>query len=431
MNSSTAYKIFIIVCAVCCSIQLYKITRVYLDYKTRTYIDISFTPQIEIPDITWCTQFLYTINWTHWLIEHRQLKPEDCSLDDNDTIAVNQIKKCFDKMGQYAFQAYVEKHFTVDRFYRTIVKSHSVINGVFFWTQFGELNGLQDLNEEIICQTKTFIRDPQVCYHVACRNKSDPNRPLYFAKNRLNMASNIGSLYQVSVLQEYFKRWEHIFIFIHSPLFLPHGFEISHTILSGVDQPSTYYLQFRRMIVNLLPAPYKSNCIQYRDSKGKLQSQAQHYEQCVNNKTLQLDPSLVFYRTLIVDPNNTKAHFVNRLRFKPKYADLLEEIHDTCRQVTLNSECRKLFYATALIGYEDLINSNATLFTIMNSVEPDLNKTTIADFPLGSYIIYIGSTLGTWFGFSMYHYFHVIYNKLKPLTFTKPKDKKNYINTLE
>lgn len=395
----TYYDFFILLCAISCSIQLITITTEFLKYPVLETIEISFPSTIEIPDLTICTQFLYAINWTYFLNHHINLITNytNCKLQGSTDEQLNQTKSFFNEMGQWEFQPFVEKHFTYQQFYKSVIKSNELIDEIKFWTNNQTINIIESNPlKEIDCSHETFIKDPHVCYHVGCRNKTAPTEAAFLTKSDLNYGPMIGSIMQVTLNRSYFDHWEHAFVYIHSPLSLPYGDEVSSIMINSRNEGSIFYLSYKRLIVNLLPLPYQTDCLDYL--KQFKVSRANLYEQCVNNKT-KSEYKFINYQTIIREPEKFNYKFSNRLRFN--YSDQLDQIYSQCKLLVNKSQCNQRYFIPYSMGYEQLFDQQSANFLIVAPVDPEINKTCVAKINLVNYFVSIGSILGTWFGFSV------------------------------
>uniref|UniRef100_T1JPW4 Uncharacterized protein n=1 Tax=Tetranychus urticae TaxID=32264 RepID=T1JPW4_TETUR len=395
-------KIFTIFCIIVCSYQLYFTTMDYLEYNVITLLDIDFPDWLTVPDITFCVQFMNAVNWTAWAIHHPNLLPDKCTImDDEKENRSEHIRACFAEMGADDFEGFVEQHFTVAKFYKIIIKAESI---TIIYNKTEYFNGLEQ-KHEIFCATKTYLKDPHVCYHVACRNATNLSNFVRFNRSRAIHAPTPGTLYYLDIYNVFFKVWDQIFVYIHSPLDLPRGPFQTYTVIKPKEKPSLFFISYIKIIDSLLEPPYATNCRNYHDDVEGTRSLMHKYEQCLNNQTLRLDQSFVMYQTIIENPQEIEANFSNRLRYK--YKDKLNEIRAECEKLVGQPECKSLYYIPYVIGHERFLNFHYKLpsvFLIMAPTNPDIELKKSPALLLETYVVSIGSILGIWFGFSMVHH---------------------------
>uniref|UniRef100_T1JPW5 Uncharacterized protein n=1 Tax=Tetranychus urticae TaxID=32264 RepID=T1JPW5_TETUR len=395
-------KLLTLFCIIVCSYQLYLTTVDYLEYNVVTLLDIDFPDWFTAPDVTLCVQFIDAVNWTAWTIHHPDLLPDNCTIiDDDKENRSKHIRQCFTEMGKDDFEGFVERHFNVAKFYKIIIKAESLFIDITFYNKTGYFNGLQR-NHEVFCTTRTYLRDPHVCYHVACRNGTNPSDYARFNRKRLIHAPNLGILYILDLHNEIFQFWDHVFVYIHSPLDLPRGPIHSYTFVKPKEKPSLFLISFVSMNDSLLEPPYATNCRNYHDDVEGTRSLMHKYEKCLNNQTLQLNPGFLMYQTMIENPQEVEANFSNRLRYK--YKDKLNEIRTECGKLVEQPECKSLYFIPYIVGYERflIVNENIpSIFTIFAPTNPDIKLVKSPAVLLETYVVNIGSILGIWFGFSM------------------------------
>uniref|UniRef100_T1JPW8 Uncharacterized protein n=1 Tax=Tetranychus urticae TaxID=32264 RepID=T1JPW8_TETUR len=398
-------RLFTLLCIIVCSYQLYFTTMDYLEFNVITLLDIDFPDWLTAPDITFCVQFLDAVNWTAWAIHHPDLLPDNCTIiDDVKENRSEHIRQCFTDMGADDFEGFVEQHFTVAKFYKLVIKADSLFKDIIIYNKTGNFNGLQR-NHEIFCTTRTYHRDPHVCYHVACRYGTNYSDYIRFNRSRLIHSPNPGAMYHVDLYDEIFKSWDDVMFYIHSPLDLPRGPLQSYTVVKPKEKPSLFLISYIRVIDNLLEPPYATNCKNYHHNVDGTRSLMHKYEKCLNNQTLKLDPSFVMYRTMIENPQKVEANFSYRLRYKHK--DKLNEIRTECERLVRQPECKSLHYIPYVIGHERylyFLENHQSAFLIFAPENPDIKLKKSPVFILETYVVSIGSILGIWFGFSMVHH---------------------------
>uniref|UniRef100_T1JPW3 Uncharacterized protein n=1 Tax=Tetranychus urticae TaxID=32264 RepID=T1JPW3_TETUR len=396
-------KLFTLLCIIVCSYQLYFTTIDYLEFNVITLLDIDFPDWLTVPDITLCVQFLDAVNWTAWAIRHPDLLPDNCSIIDDDKERSEHIRECFAEMGADDFEGFVQEHFTVAKFYKLVIKAQSLFDLISFDSKTGSFNGLQK-NHDIFCTTRTYLRDPHVCYHLACRNGTNPSDDIRFHRSRLIHSPNPGAMFMFRLYNAFFASCDHVFLYIHSPLDLPRGPLESYLVIKPKEKPSLFLISFILIIDNLLEPPYATNCKDYHHDDEGTQSLIHKYEECLNNQTLKLDPSFVMYQTMIENPQKVEGNFSNRLRYK--YKDKLNEIRTECGKLVEQPQCKVFIYIPYIIGHERFVSQREyhSNFIIMAPTTPDIKLEKSPVFLLETYVVNIGSILGIWFGFSMVHH---------------------------
>ncbi|XP_053202716.1 uncharacterized protein LOC128387538 [Panonychus citri] len=419
-------KLFPVICLIGCSLQLIVITRDYLKFPVIESIDISFPVRVEIPAFTICTQFINAINWTYFLNHHSNLVGYlNCTLKGSKLDQSNQLRSCFfDQIGDYYFQSFVEKHFTINQFYKMVIKSEQLITSQVFWSENGTYDGLQ-LNDRVNCYRETFLKDPHVCYHIRCRNKINPNESVYLSKSDLNYCPSIGGIYSLGLNRDLFDHWDHAFIFIHSTKERIYGPEASSILINPLGVPTIFYFSYKRSSVQLLSAPYETNCKVYRDIDQGIESADHLFEMCINNQTIKLS-NFILYQTIISQPDKLYYGFSNRRRFN--YSQQLSSIYNYCFKFRVKSECQQSFYVPILNGLQKIDpRSNQSFALVLAPFEPDLTKSSIPKLSSVDYFVYVGSVMSTWFGFSIYKHFTRFFSNLIPIYQNKVNCARQYL----
>nr|XP_027203495.1 uncharacterized protein LOC113797338 [Dermatophagoides pteronyssinus] len=208
---------------------------------------------------------------------------------------------------------------------------------------------------------------------------------------------------------------------IHSPYTLP---SLLETDFFRIDPGMIYSIQFKRLITELMPSPYRTNCHQY-ESKKVPRSQSECINRCVLKETLSLQPNQCLnYYSLItksllrqIESNQEKITGDDKVKFCPhrSYLDYYRFIlaRRKCRKICKRN-CRESLYTTTMdisTIVDDDFNLNDEVVTkIFVKANHEMVQTVKHErqMSLFEFIGYLGGHAHIWLGLSLIQFYGAI-----------------------
>ncbi|XP_025016770.1 uncharacterized protein LOC107363173 isoform X1 [Tetranychus urticae] len=387
-----------LICVIGCAIQLFGVLNNYFKREVISEVEFKFPRDIEVPDITFCTDFINAVNFDLYYNNQRSKIPGSCSHVNNSA----DLRSCLiEKFTIKEFTKYISQQYTVNAFYADlIIWPINIFEDIKFWIDSHE--SFKNPFKSGLCGITPYIREPLMCYTVHCKNSSSTGKisPLTVKQQDLRMSPTLRSILRIKFNETIFDRWDRTWIFLTPPGTLPRGFESAYLILRrAAGKTINYYISYKRVHVELLPYPFKSNCVYYNETfNGR--TRLELFENCLNHLSNQR-LGTIFYSTFnSVEVNSTLA---SPLRESSRYLHQYHKIEKQCSKLIDNPECISEYFITLGLGYQVLnkTSDQSTQLTLLAPTEPDLIKKSKPAFIIFQVFLYAGSVLGVWLGFNI------------------------------
>ncbi|XP_053213270.1 uncharacterized protein LOC128396675 [Panonychus citri] len=409
--------IILISATIGCIYQTILVTAVYLEQQVITDIRIQFSEVVRIPDLSIC---LYFYNF----VDYHRLKARAPKIFSrlkiqfplvNNQSQFNEWKFSSDAI---TFLTIEFSRLTIKQMMEMMPDTEQLIAKVIPTLRQIDLVNNMNIDELNDCLVNTSVKEPYICMTINCPILSVRQ----LQQKDLELTKYLGTIVSIYFNHELFVTTEEYYVYLHPTGTLPYGNQMSSVTIVNEGSAHKFFIEYKGFEANLLPSPYTTNCKNY--SQVGFKSQAHALETCRNNVSLERF-GCGFYSDVMPTGSNAKLatsdYYLNY--DDPKRRKLINEIYDNCSKIYPEPDCKQKYFVPR-IQKVARIDSSFTIICLSFPTEPDITNTCLPKLPLFEYLIYIGSILGTWFGFSILDSAPMIFKGLfdfcRVLTSSKP-----------
>uniref|UniRef100_T1KB78 Uncharacterized protein n=1 Tax=Tetranychus urticae TaxID=32264 RepID=T1KB78_TETUR len=368
-------------CGFWCLFQIYFCTVKYLSFDFVTRINWFVPEKTPLPDLVLCFDFVSLIN-TSKLFKNYPEVVKKLGIKNEDEFA--QLKRTSTaKIGTQLIPLLTIREIT-----SILYTKDKLIDEIVVLNQTSR-------DDAKLCQNIGFFTSNTYCAKITCSYRHPISANVSYVDH---LSENVPFFY-VTVNTQYLTNESIYFVTLVKPNTFPWDHGMAWLSFDNYRGPSIYMISFTMYLEQKLPAPYQTQCYDYKVDGYIEQSQA--LNECLNRSFSNVLNSS-FHHAIVRD--NLDRHIDLKI-FDPAFKYTLDKIVDKCVQRNSRPDCNNLNYP--IVGYSRLNRrprQNRTLIGLELIKEPVLLVYVEPYMTLSDLCIVIGSILGSWFGFSInYH----------------------------
>ena len=336
---------------------------------------------------------------------------EFISMDVSKEIEVPTLSVCFEVIDFVAFRDYVEKNYnlsfdqetlyisyytpldgklTLRQLYNLLPKNDSIFKYVRISPKF--FNGIW-LKPKV--QIHPYFFEPFYCFAIGVRDE----KPYRVDWNDISIADYGGTILGVSLNLEAISRHATIFLFTHPHKTLIHEATLGVQRVSLIELKNNCEFSYEKVKYNLLPYPYKTNCLNYKNIGYKTRSEA--IDICIQALARkEFNRSLPFSSASVESESYIGFGFIYKILVNITILNKLRNIKKICGQQYYKPDCELTYFKLSNCWIFDGVSDNLNLkMKVMN--RPYIEVFSRETVTISQSIIYFASILGLWFGFSI------------------------------
>ena len=351
--------IWFTICSIGLLIHGWFTTTDYLKYKTTTEVKVFIPTEFRPPAVSLCLMFHDSINVSKLTIEEQKSWKQNACYEDS------MEDECLDILKKYDME--------------TIMKNLT----------YGLINHHDDhakKYDQIIYYKKGMkcirytVKNSSESIHVGDVDEMYPTYNTFISMSLPNHFKNIND----SDLK--------VAIFFHDSKTLAHIRE-GNLVWISMDIEGINYHQttYDHVESHNLEAPFRTKCSKYLKTKYKSRGQCMEYcYQKQYKKFHGLDSGLITTTSFTAATLPSKRHLV------------YDRSIDTACYATCPEKCESLSYFVVTVGDYNIPQIDSIFFHEVTLSRPFTNVSFMASFDLRSFIIFMASASGLWFGCSLY-----------------------------
>lgn len=375
---------FIRFCILC---SLYHIFTVFDDYFRREvneYISMKISKDTEVPTLSVCFEIIYFPEFFNYV---------------HDTYNISFVSK---SLIYPHFYKPLDGKLTLRKLFQLLPKNESIFNFIHIASKSSNESWI---TPEI--QAKPYFFEPFYCFAIGVTSEE----PYRISWNDISVADYGGTILRISLNTNMLKNHTTMFLFTH-----PHN-TLVHEATLGVQRvpltkvTTTCEFSFEKVRYKLLPYPYKTDCLEYRNIGFQTRSQA--IDRCVQAMVKQkFDRNLPFSSASVDSDAYLGYGLLFKMRTNITKLNILRNIKKSCARQYSKPDCDFTYFKMSNCWIFDAVADNLSLkMKVIN--RPYIEVVSRETVSLSQSIIYFASILGLWFGFS------IAFDVPKALKFTK------------
>uniref|UniRef100_T1K3Y5 Uncharacterized protein n=1 Tax=Tetranychus urticae TaxID=32264 RepID=T1K3Y5_TETUR len=361
-------------CFIGCSIQIYQITCVYLEYKVRHEVTYDFADQVELPTVDIIIPMVMSINLTELFIRYPEQMKSLCKEVNlnNVNYTIENFSQCshgvkkVTVLASYILAGFINlkdvKELTID--------PREQID----YIQIGNSDFTTDK-----CKMTRYFSALAVFLRIHCTEKAaliteNMNIIGSYEGNIATIGHSLGSYFGIRFTSQ-----------VDMPVY-----ELSKyfMVTSRPNELTSTWVRYEKKVSHSLPNPYETNCRYYNKMKV--------LHNCVLNYALHKG---ILIRSVINEWDSLPDYMVFDKHGLINADPLIYE----CAQRIPFPECDKTTYFINGEIRSELVDTNLSgLIFIPQPVTPIMYYNVHPDLLLSEYLIFVGSIVGTWFGYSIF-----------------------------
>lgn len=383
--------LIVFLAALGCLMQSVNITIHYFRYETDAVISLGMVrnPTSSAmgapPGLSFCTRLIYALNYSY--------------VEEYHPILYQKLHPWI----RCAIICYIEKEYEANAM-AEVLKDMDLISlnrSIMDSSQLLVHVKVKDIKfREANCRLRPIMKLPSVCWTLFCEDEAMTSSVVYW--KRYMAGYGLEAIYAVKLRKDFIDEAyiDHVILVnmnqqpygsIRNALRMPPAPKWQNTtsVMSNI-----YKIRYKTYIVQRLGPPYKAQCQRYPRNGAETQLQAIENKQ---NDILRTNYGHSLYGNVIaLDTTFPNEHLMDPTRYNES---MIAALTEKLQKVETSLECVESLFSPVLESNIRVV-SNYTYVTIAAPNEPTIVVGEVARMPLGTYLIYLGSILGTWFGFS-------------------------------
>uniref|UniRef100_T1KT37 Uncharacterized protein n=1 Tax=Tetranychus urticae TaxID=32264 RepID=T1KT37_TETUR len=374
-----------LICTIGCFLQIYDITRRFLQFKVRSDVSYKYSNVIELPAIDLMIPLATAINFTKIFNLKTEMMISICKSmvkTNSENFTLKQIIESCENdfkngpiMSSFALCSFI----TIEDIEKSADDPRDNILAII-WGQSS-----QDILKES-CQLSRYFSGYAIYVRISCLQNS---KPFNMSMDTATMSMKIfGALH--NTLRSYYG------LRFADPSSLPEPDFTSYFIIDHkLGEFPVAAASYTKTITKSLRNPYETEC-QYYDKVKSM------FECLLNSSLKQKNPFLV--PTMVYE----WGKYPSNLGFKPttdldgNYNDEIpDEILKHCTQKFYANECEKVAYRVEGKIYPGKTKNVFGIILLEPPRTPTMYLKAYPKLQWSEYLIFVGSILGIWFGFSV------------------------------
>uniref|UniRef100_T1K3X2 Uncharacterized protein n=1 Tax=Tetranychus urticae TaxID=32264 RepID=T1K3X2_TETUR len=356
-------------CCIGCSIQIYYLTRLYLEYKVRHEVTYDYTDQVALPTIDIVIPMVMAINLTELFTRYPEQLNHFCkvytkkvnyTIDNFESVCFHEVKKIA-TLSSFDLYSFVK----VKDINELTIDPRKQID----YIQIGNENFTTDQ-----CKLTRYYSGLAIFLRISCTEHAALitdriNNVLDYYEGKIaTIGHSFGPYFGIRFTNQF-----------DMPVFSLRAYFM---IIQKADKLTTAWVRYKKMVSCSLPYPYETNCLNYNKFKAMSDCAVKHS----------------FRKEFLVDD------FVNEWDSQPEHLgfEALKrgEIKEHCDEMPI--ECEKTTYITDGDISLEKVNHTSGLIFIEKPVTPIMYFNVHPEMLLSEYLIFVGGIIGTWFAFSIF-----------------------------
>ncbi|XP_015782270.1 uncharacterized protein LOC107360162 [Tetranychus urticae] len=359
------------------------------EYLTKAFVGV---PEATLlPDVSICFAIIDMINYTK-LFSNYPFLLQDIGFPRGTSITADIVKSIRGEYSENDLLLFFMERLKINQIWTQMISSKSVFMKAVTY-RVDEL----DIIEES-CPFKEFFIEQAYCYSFSCSDVQSKQSHLYGLIEQYKRLNN-RQIFTLSLHQPFFNTINYYWIGLTAVGTLPRGQQVKWEAQAAYKNTKRHTFFFSSIETRLLPAPYKTNCVNYTE-KGFL-TNTEMADACeIDLSMKQIGSPLP--ENLIGSPLD--AHFgvpvYEHNRANSSFLQLVSDIVDHCSKITKQPNCLSVVYIPSSRTPLPIM-SNYTEVTVEQVSDPIYIVELESRLTKLDVIIAIGSILGTWLGFSI------------------------------
>lgn len=374
------HQIFTIFCLIGCLNQLRQVVTIHLNYEHITRLYMEIPRESILPDLVLCFEVAYLLNWSK-LVTHQ---PELVKF-----IGANETKQWYRMLEEdiLTVNDKILSRLRIDQITDLTYEPNQMFDQIHVREKSSK--GIYDL-----CRVRRFFSSNHLCLTFQC-NRKKKVRLVYNAKYQ-KFRENLFNLELNQVIFANIPRVYATLVMINK---LPWDIRTTWISMSfGKNSPS-YQLDFTILTTLSLPAPFKSNCIDY--GKFGFVSRAQAIQSCLNHESIHILGCPFHSNNVEIDLDMMSGYSMYRAnQHNQSYVKLVDRMVSECHSKYVPIDCKKTRILTS-IQPEKRFSRNHSTVRVNENKGPNVEVILEPASTLIELFISINSIVSTWFGFSL------------------------------
>lgn len=369
-----------------CGYQVWSVVSQYLLFETIIESTIARPKYFIPPSVSICLPYLQVLNYSLVLSKYPDLTQFISHLvpiaDEND---IDLLEKIFRQNDSIREQLDYHLH---EKYPISMIMSLTMdIDSLLSKCRSLEPDeyGLEPCPH--VSEFKTFAKDDLKCFQFTIDNFNG-KPPKYDLQKLLYYQYPDIFLFRLEFIRIH-PSTNRLVIYVHPPNRWPAGRSDVPLEITFPTHYKGYNVTFSRTSNHLLPAPYKTDCLDYGDSRN------QEIDRCIIRETLQKCGYVAPWTTLSANSSLRKFH---RLRVPERHADFVLKISLACYNKNFRPDCSSQEFRPEMISINKSSANGSfgidinlpTSMDVINVIKPARTKIDL--------FVYIISVLGFWFG---------------------------------
>ena len=374
--------VFRLICTFALIVHVTIINVQYLQYETTTSVFLYLPRIIESPALSVCFKFIDLID-IEWIDRTYGTPFTTKLIEDNG----NDIRTFVPNL-------------TLDQLFRYTPPADQVYEFADFRdTQTFTIKRLDKSMARQMFAVDRFATQDLICYRIQPQNRMKYHFKL------VARSENIGMLYTFAFTPEIANLTTFFIPIIHNENEYPYlSIIYSPTILHSIAPKwNVYRVLNQKMIMEMLPHPYKTECNAYESESGR--DREYYINHCSMRSTID-QLNFIPYSEFKLESLKEKfghlnvKHTVDFTHNLTQWS-VIKRINRVCERLYRKHDCKTYFYITQMISREKWGKTNGLIFRVGQPMSPTVHSVyqPVQDFY--TYAILALSCFGVWLGWSM------------------------------
>jgi len=398
-TSDVIKAVVLIFASIGCIFQINTITSKYFQYTVTALVRIDMATKVEIPDITILYTTALSINYTkivEMIPEAESYFPLNPITDRSDFLAF-----CLTLEG-FLFLTLMLKDFRLNDLNKARWQGKDIFQLKYIADPDDKNVVLFDVKAEQFCKLHDFVAADFFGTTMICERDG---LPLLYNVHDILVGACKGYVLMLEFRSEAIEDVQSLLFAVGPSNKYHFSLQQPKISLDFHKGSQTYIISFKKVENRLLPAPYTTDCIDY--TKQGFKSRLHMISECENNVSLALTQAPLFENSYYFNESEEKytgykQRYVEFFEFNDEVRLEAQKKFDNtrrkCRELAMKPDCIQNFFSPS--SFETIKSAQNQLLLALPDF-PDIIAEFYPKMLLIDYFVYLGSTLGIWFGFSV------------------------------
>lgn len=386
-------------CLIGSSVQFISLGRAYFAYEHISVITMEIPQLTFLPDPVVCFEIYYLINYTKLYDKYPEIANiirDKYQVYQNPEPAEIFRENLFQKVAPTDLINDIARKIRVREMSQLLYSQEDLVINTVIRGQRTDDEDEDDNQSKATCFIEHYYKEYSICYNFVCSKK----RQVFFTIADKDKSPQSLELFRIRFNQSLLNLIPTFYVTLVEPNTKPRGQVLKWVTFNTDKRSMKFIVHFYVFHSVLLPEPFKSRCKNY--SLEGYSSRIDMRDDCLESNAMK-DLGVSFH-TAITDPELDKPFaFVSYLdnRNNGAYVKQFKEIISVCDKLTLRPDCDIKYYLTQRRTPEHLFKNESEL-VIDHIREPNIKVELQPKMKLIDCLIFVGSVLSTWFGFSTF-----------------------------